>query len=94
MNARAPELSDAPVLQRVRHGRHGEVLRRRDELERAALVELRLALLARLEQGPARVVQLVVQPADERQRVVGQDLVIAVLLGGVYLDAHVLVNLL
>jgi hypothetical protein len=76
---------DAPVLQRVRHRRHGEVLRRRDEVERLAGVKPRLELLAGVQQLEAACVELLVQTSDQCERVVGQRFVVAVLQRCTYL---------
>ena len=70
------------------HRCHTEVLRGRDEVERFARVETGLELLPGLEQFAAPAVQLLVEPAYQRERLVCERL----LARG--FDVQVRVNLL
>jgi hypothetical protein len=58
------------------------------------VVQLGLALLARLHELAPAAVQLVVQPPDECERVLGQHLVVAALAIRRDLDRHALVSFL
>jgi hypothetical protein len=67
---------DAPILERVGHRRDPEVLRRGHEVERFAGVEPLLELLAGVEQMAAAIVEFFVEPADERQPLVCEGLLV------------------
>ena len=64
-------------------------VRMSDEIERPAGVQLRLTLLACVEQRPACVVELLVQAADELERVARQDLLVALDRYSAYADVVV-----
>ena len=99
MNPRAPELSAlmtilrlvGPVISTRRScsasgtGATVKSSGAGDEVERLAGVEPRLELLAGVEQLEAACVELLVQTPDERERVVRQRLVVAVLQRCAYL---------
>ena len=89
-----PVISTRRSAQRVRHRRDREVLRRAHELERPAGVQLGLALLAGAQQLAPPAVELLVQLADQRQPVVGEHLVVALLDVCPDLDHHALVSFL
>jgi hypothetical protein len=86
--ARRPCDLDAPVLKGVRDRGDGELLGRPDELERLTRIQSRLQLLARVEKLPAPPVQLLVEPAHERESFGCQ----CILCRG--FDVHVLVSFL
>ena len=108
MNPRAPELSAlmtilrevGPVISTRRScsaagtGATVKSSGARTKSSVAAVVELGLALLAGAQQVAAAVVQLVVQPADERERAVGEHLVVALLGVRPDVDRHALVSFL
>ena len=74
--------------ERLRHGRDRELLGRARELERAAGVELGLALLAGSQQLAASAVELVVEARQQLERVLREDLVVASGRAALNLDAH------